>query len=408
MRDHGSPSSGAQGSWDQRYDHAIMNTFGHPKRVLVRGEGVHVWDADGKRYTDFLAGIAVNALGHANAEVNRAVAEQMNTLGHISNLFASPTQIRLGEELAHLATRTTAGSTPAKVFFANSGTEANEAAFKATRMTGRTKIVAMIGSFHGRSMGSLAITYNEHYRKPFEPLPGEIIWAPYGDAKVLAELVDDSVAAVVTEPIQGENGVIEPSDEFLPEVRRITAEHGALMWVDEVQTGMGRCGEWFAHQRLGVTPDLITVAKGLGNGFPMGACIALGRAAELFGPGQHGTTFGGNPVACAAGLAVIEFLRSHDLLTRVTQAGEHLVSAISALDDPRIAAVRGRGLLRGIVLNKPIGPATVEAALTAGWIINSPRPSVLRLAPPLIVTDEQIDEFVAVLPQLLDTAEQQQ
>lgn len=404
----GSGSASVQEEWEQRYSHTLMNTFGKPRRVLVRGKGAVVWDADGKQYTDLLAGLAVHALGHANPVVIRAVTEQMGTLGHISNLFASPTQIALGEKLQALATRLAPEQTPARVFFANSGTEANEAAFKLTRLTGRGKIVAMEGSFHGRTMGALAITSNEHYRVPFEPLPGDIVWVPYGDVAALERAVDESVAAVVTEPIQGENGVIEPSDEFLPEVRRITAEHGALMWVDEVQTGMGRCGEWFAHQRLGVTPDLITVAKGLGNGFPMGACIALGRAAELFGPGQHGTTFGGNPVACAAGLAVIEFLRSHDLLTRVTQAGEHLVSAISALDDPRIAAVRGRGLLRGIVLNKPIGPATVEAALTAGWIINSPRPSVLRLAPPLIVTDEQIDEFVAVLPQLLDTAEQQQ
>lgn len=290
---NGDAASGLnQQEWGARYDRTIMNTFGHPKRVLVRGEGAVVWDADGKRYTDFLAGIAVNALGHANPEVNRAVAEQMNTLGHISNIFASPTQIRLGEELVALASRESAPGTPARVFFANSGTEANEAAFKATRMTGRKKIVAMIGSFHGRSMGSLAITYNEHYRKPFEPLPGEIIWTPYGDVAALEKVVDDTVAAVVTEPIQGENGVIEPPDDFLPAVRRITAEHGALMWIDEVQTGMGRCGEWFAHQRLDVVPDLISVAKGLGNGFPMGACIALGPAADLFGPGEHGTTFG--------------------------------------------------------------------------------------------------------------------
>ncbi len=329
----------------------------------------------------------------------------MNTLGHISNIFASPTQIRLGEELVALASRESAPGTPARVFFANSGTEANEAAFKATRMTGRKKIVAMIGSFHGRSMGSLAITYNEHYRKPFEPLPGEIIWTPYGDVAALEKVVDDTVAAVVTEPIQGENGVIEPPDDFLPAVRRITAEHGALMWIDEVQTGMGRCGEWFAHQRLDVVPDLISVAKGLGNGFPMGACIALGPAADLFGPGEHGTTFGGNPVACAAGLAVISYIKSHDLLDHVKQMGLRLADKVMSLDDPRIATVRGRGLLRGIVLTKPLGAEAAAAALEAGWIINSPRPSVLRIAPPLIVTAEQIDEFVDVLPSLLDAAE---
>lgn len=221
----------------------------------------------------------------------------------------------------------------------------------------------------------------------------------------LEKVVDDTVAAVVTEPIQGENGVIEPPDDFLPAVRRITAEHGALMWIDEVQTGMGRCGEWFAHQRLDVVPDLISVAKGLGNGFPMGACIALGPAADLFGPGEHGTTFGGNPVACAAGLAVISYIKSHDLLDHVKQMGLRLADKVMSLDDPRIATVRGRGLLRGIVLTKPLGAEAAAAALEAGWIINSPRPSVLRIAPPLIVTAEQIDEFVDVLPSLLDAAE---
>lgn len=403
----GSGSASVQEEWEQRYSHTLMNTFGKPRRVLVRGKGAVVWDADGKQYTDLLAGLAVHALGHANPVVTRAVTEQMGTLGHISNLFASPTQIALGEKLQALATRLAPEQTPARVFFANSGTEANEAAFKLTRLTGRGKIVAMEGSFHGRTMGALAITSNEHYRVPFEPLPGDIVWVPYGDVAALERAVDESVAAVVTEPIQGENGVVEPPDEFLPAARRITAEHGALLWIDEVQTGIGRCGEWFAHQRLGVVPDIMTVAKGLANGYPIGACIALDKAAGLFGPGQHGTTFGGNPVACAAGLAVLGYMEDNKLLDHVKQMGEHLAQAVTALDDPRIVTVRGKGLLRGIVLRDPIAVRVADVALEAGWIINAPRPSVLRIAPPLIITAAQLDAFVAVLPGLLDAAQAQ-
>ncbi|MFZ2626017.1 MAG: acetylornithine transaminase [Propionibacterium sp.] len=403
----GSGSASVQEEWEQRYSHTLMNTFGKPRRVLVRGKGAVVWDADGKQYTDLLAGLAVHALGHANPVVTRAVTEQMGTLGHISNLFASPTQIALGEKLQALATRLAPEQTPARVFFANSGTEANEAAFKLTRLTGRGKIVAMEGSFHGRTMGALAITSNEHYRVPFEPLPGDIVWVPYGDVAALERAVDESVAAVVTEPIQGENGVVEPPDDFLPAARRITAEHGALLWIDEVQTGIGRCGEWFAHQRLGVVPDIMTVAKGLANGYPIGACIALDKAAGLFGPGQHGTTFGGNPVACAAGLAVLGYMEDNKLLDHVKQMGEHLAQAVTALDDPRIVTVRGKGLLRGIVLRDPIAVRVADVALEAGWIINAPRPSVLRIAPPLIITAAQLDAFVAVLPGLLDAAQAQ-
>ncbi|MFT8395864.1 acetylornithine transaminase [Propionibacterium sp.] len=397
----------SQQVWGDRYEHTLMNTFGAPRRVLVKGSGASVWDADGKQYTDLLAGLAVHALGHANPVVTEAVTAQMNTLGHISNLFASPTQIALGEKLIALATRLAPEGTPARVFFCNSGTEANEAAFKLTRLTGRTKIVAMEGSFHGRTMGALAITSNEHYRAPFEPLPGDIVWVPYGDIAALEAAVDETVAAVVTEPIQGENGVVEPPDDFLPAARRITAEHGALLWIDEVQTGLARCGEWFAHQRLGVLPDVITVAKGLGNGYPIGACIAVGEAASLFGPGQHGTTFGGNPIACAAGLAVLGYMEDHDILAHSREMGEHLAEQVMALGDDRIVTVRGQGLLRGIVLADPLAVKVADAALETGWIINAPRPAVLRIAPPLIITAGQLDAFVAVLPSLLDTAQAQ-
>lgn len=393
-----------QKTWGERYDATLMNTFGHPKRVLVRGRGADVWDADGNHYTDLLAGLAVHALGHAHPAVIEAISEQAGTLGHISNLFASPPQIMLGERLVALATLDAPG-TAARVFFTNSGTEANEAAFKLTRLTGRSRIVAMEGSFHGRTMGALAITHNEHYRAPFEPLPGEIVWVPYGDIEALSRAVDETVAAVVLEPVQGENGVVEPDADFLPAARRITAEHGALLWVDEVQTGLCRCGAWFAHQRSGITPDVITVAKGLANGYPIGACLALGEAADLFGPGQHGTTFGGNPIACAAGCAVLQVMEDEGLAQRSTELGAHLADAVAALDDPRVDTVRGQGLLRGIVLNRPIAAEAADAALDAGWIINAPRPQVLRIAPPLIVTAGQLDDFVRALPGLLDAAQ---
>lgn len=395
--------SGSQAGLTSRYGEALMNTFGTPARVFVRGEGVHLWDADGNRYLDLLAGLAVNALGHAHPQVLGAISAQLSTLGHVSNFFATPTQIALAEKLDAMVTANAPG-TPARVFFANSGTEANEAGFKITRMTGRKRLIAMEGSFHGRSLGALALTSNPKYREPFEPLPGEVTFVPYGEADALADAVDESVAAVVVEPIQGENGVVEPPAGFLAEARRITSAVGALLWLDEVQTGIGRCGEWLASGPSGVTADIVTFAKGLGNGFPIGACVATGAAASLLGPGSHGSTFGGNPVGAAAGLAVLGIIERDGLLQRVREAGDHLASAVLALGHPAIVAVRGRGLLRGMVLATDSAPAVASAALEAGFVINAPRPNVLRLAPPLIVTDDQLDSFVAALPALLEVA----
>lgn len=384
-----------------RYGQVMMNTFGPPKRVFVRGEGVHLWDADGKRYLDLLAGLAVNALGHAHPQVIGAISAQLSTLGHASNFFATPTQIALAERLATLVT-SNSPQTPAKVFFTNSGTEANEAGFKLTRRTGRTKLISMVGAFHGRSMGALALTANPAYREPFEPLPGQVQFVPYGDAQALAAALDETVAAVIIEPIQGENGVVEPPTDFLAQARELTTAVGALLWLDEVQTGIGRCGDWLASTSSGVTGDIVTFAKGLGNGFPVGACVATGQASELLGPGAHGTTFGGNPVAAAAGLAVLGIIERDQLLPQVIDAGEHLASSVMALDHPDVVEVRGRGLLRGIVLADPIAPAVAEAALEAGFVINAPRPQVLRLAPPLVVPKRELDRFVAALPGLLE------
>jgi acetylornithine/N-succinyldiaminopimelate aminotransferase len=381
----------------EAYARSVMNTFGPPKRVFVRGEGCYVWDADGRQYLDLLSGLAVNTLGHAHPTVLAAITGQIATLGHVSNFFATPAQVALAARLAAM----TGGEDP-RVFFTNSGTEANEAAFKITRMTGRTKIVAAEGGFHGRSLGALAITHNPKYRLPFEPLPGEVVFVPYGDAQALAAAVDDTVAAVVLEPIQGENGVVVPPTGYLAAARRVCDEHGALLWIDEVQTGMGRAGCWLVHVADGITADIVTLAKGLGNGFPIGACVAAGRAATLLGPGSHGSTFGGNPVAAVAGLAVIAVIERDGLLARANALGAHLVEAVLALDHPAITGLRGRGLLRAITLAIPVAPAVADAALDAGFVINAPKPDLLRLAPPLIVGADQLDSFVSALPGLLD------
>ena len=387
--------------WIDRYTTAMTNTFGPPRAVLVGAAGTQVWDADGHQYTDFLSGIAVNVLGHCHPAVVRALSRQAATLDHISNFFASQPQIRLAEKLESLVTAASPG-TPARVFFANSGAEANEAGFKLTRLTGRTRIIAMEGSFHGRTLGALALTSKLAYRRPFEPLPGDVSFVPYGDTTALAAALDETVAAVIVEPVQGENGVVPAPPGFLAQVRALTTKAGALMWVDEVQTGMGRCGEWFVSVADGVTPDIVTVAKGLGNGFPIGACLALGPAASLFTPGSHGSTFGGNPVGAAVGLAVLQTIEQEDLLARSRELGDYLAQAVTALNNPGIVEVRGRGLLRGIVLAQPIAAAVNDAMLDAGWIINAPHDDVLRIAPPLIVVEEDLDAFAMALDGVLN------
>ncbi|HQE31845.1 MAG TPA: acetylornithine transaminase, partial [Propionibacteriaceae bacterium] len=374
-------------TWQDRYQHSLMNTFGTPKREFVRGEGVYVYDDQGQRYLDLLGGIAVNCLGHAHPQFLSALADQLGTVTHVSNFFATPTQIELAERLTGLVGH------DSRVFLTNSGTEANEAAFKLTRRTGRTRLVAAEGAFHGRTVGALTITHNPTYRAPFEPLAGEVTFVPYGDEAALAAAVDDTVAAVVLEPIQGENGIIVPPDGYLAAARRITADAGALLWLDEIQTGMGRTGDWFAHTREGIVPDIITLAKSLGNGFPIGACIAVGDAATLLGPGSHGSTFGGNPLAARAALTVLDLVEP--LLPQVAETGEWLAAELSRV--PGVDHVRGRGLLRGVVLDEPIGPAVFAAALDAGFVVNSPRPHVIRLAPPLVITRDELRPFVGAL-----------
>jgi acetylornithine aminotransferase len=395
----------------ERYAAAVMNTFGPPKLVLARGEGAHVWDTDGKEYVDLLGGIAVNALGHGHHRLVDAVTTQLRTLGHVSNFFATEPQVELAETLLDLLSPVVEegaqrpSRAPGKVFFANSGTEANEAALKLTRRTGRTHLVAAEGSFHGRTMGALALTHKAAYREPFEPLPGQVSFVPYDDPAALADAVTDETAAIVLEPIQGEAGVVVPDPGYLAAARRIADEHGALLWLDEVQTGVGRTGSWFAHQRPGVEPvaaDVVTLAKGLAGGFPVGACLATGRAAELLQPGNHGTTFGGNPVACAAALAVIGTIEDDGLLEHATKLGEHLRQGLAA--DPRVTDVRGAGLLIGLDLAEARSAELLTAAQHAGFIVNNPTPDRVRLAPPLVLTGDDADVFLQAWPGILDSA----
>lgn len=382
----------------KRYADSVMNTFGTPKLVLTKGEGPYVWDAEGNKYLDLLGGIAVNALGHAHPALVNAVTEQLNTLGHVSNFFATEPQVALAERLIDLLGLPAGGG---KVFFTNSGSEANEAAFKLSRRTGRTHVVATEGSFHGRTMGSLALTSKEAYREPFLPLPGEVTFVPYGDADALAAAVTDDTAAVVIEPIQGEAGVVIPPEDYLAKAREITTAHGALLWLDEVQTGMGRTGAWFAHTASGVTPDVVTLAKGLAGGIPIGACVAVGEYGALLQPGNHGTTFGGNPVATAAALAVIETIEKDDLLANAVTIGERLRTGLA---DDRVTEIRGQGLLIGLDLSEDRSAKVTDAALARGFIINACSPNRIRLAPPLILTAAQADEFLAAWPGILDAA----
>jgi acetylornithine aminotransferase len=388
-------------SYQERYAASLMNTFGPPKLVLTRGEGAHVWDADGNEYVDLLGGIAVNALGHAHPALVEAVTGQLSTLGHISNFFTSRPQVELAERLLDLLG---VGPGGGKVFLTNSGTEANEAAFKLTRRTGRTHVVVAEGSFHGRTMGALALTSKEAYRAPFEPLPGDVTFVPYGDADALAAAVTDETAAVLLEPIQGEAGVVVPPPDYLAAARAVADAHGALLWLDEVQSGMGRTGRWFAHAAAdpAVTPDVVTVAKGLGGGFPIGACIGLGAAGELLQPGNHGTTFGGNPVACAAALAVIGVIEDEGLLEHVTVLGQKLRDGLAA--DPRVTEVRGEGLLIGLDLAAEASGEVVAAAQRAGFIVNNPSSTRIRLAPPLVLAEDDASSFLAAWPGILDEA----
>ena len=403
-------------AWKHRYGGALMNTFGPPQRVLVRGEGCYVWDADGGRYLDLLAGIAVNALGHAHPTLTGAISAQLNTLGHISNFFASPTQITLAERLLEIVTP---GGAPAgsRVFFTNSGTEALEAAVKLARKHGgpeRPRILALEGAFHGRSLGALSLTYKAAYKEPFGPMPADVVHLPFGDVAALEDaFADGGIAALVVEPVQGEAGVRPLPPGYLRRARELTRAHDALLILDEVQSGMARTGTWMAHHQpeIGgtgdeaVVPDAVALAKGLGGGFPIGALIAIGEGpASTLTPGTHGTTFGGNPVAAAAGLATIHVIERDGLLPAISERGAYLREAIAGLAHPLISGTRGLGLLIAIQLSELVAAAAASAALRAGYIVNPVAPDAIRLAPPYVLTQAQAEAFVADLPGILDSA----
>ena len=391
----------SNGNAAQRWSHALMNNFGTPPIELVSGRGAVVTDADGREYLDLLGGIAVNALGHAHPAVVAAVSAQIATLGHVSNFFTHPRVLDLAERLLEIAQAGPQG----RVLFCNSGAEANEAAFKMARLTGRPRIIACEEAFHGRTMGALALTGQPAKRAPFEPMPAGVEFVPFGDTRALSDAVDQDVAAVFLEPILGEAGVKPAPDGYLAAAREITSAAGALLVLDEVQTGIGRTGAWFAHQRVGVVPDIMTLAKGLGGGLPIGAVIGFGPAAGLLQPGQHGSTFAGNPVSAAAALAVLDTIESEHLLDHVDALGKHIAHAVEGLHHPLVDHVRGQGLLLGIALTRSVAVAVAGHARDAGFIVNAPSPDTLRLAPPLILTTEQADSFVGALPAILERAE---
>ena len=377
-------------TWSAAWQSSLMNNYGTPPLELVRGSGSRVWDSDGRDYIDLIAGIAVNAVGHAHPDLVAAVTTQMSTLGHTSNLVATAPVIELASRLLELLDSPRDG----RVFFCNSGAEANEAAFKLARLTGRTHMVVAQGSFHGRTMGALALTAQPAKQEPFRPLPGDVTAVPFGDASALAAAVTDDTAAIVLEPIQGEGGVIVPPVGYLAQARAIADQHGALLILDEVQTGMGRTGTWFAHQYDGVAPDVVTLAKGLGGGLPIGACIALGATADLFQPGSHGSTFGGNPVCSAAALAVIRILDDGKLVERTTRIHERLARELVEMSGGVVDHLRGRGLLMACVLNDVAATDLEREARNHGLLVNAVAPNAVRMAPALTITDEDLDEVM--------------
>jgi acetylornithine/N-succinyldiaminopimelate aminotransferase len=385
-----------------RWQSSLMDNYGTPTLTLVRGEGAYVWDADGNRYLDLVSGIAVNALGHAHPAIVHAVTEQIQTLGHTSNLYVNQVTVELAEELLDVAGLTG----QAKVLFCNSGAEAVEAALKLSRLTGRSKIVACAGAFHGRTMGALTLTGQPPKREPFTPLLPDVEHVPFGDTAALAAAVDDHTAAVIIEPVLGEGGVHAAPAGYLQAARKLTSDHGALLILDEVQTGLGRLGTWFAFQQAGIIPDVITLAKGLGGGLPLGACIGVGAAGELMRPGHHGTTFGGNPVCCAAGLAVLRTIAADGLVEHAAALGKEIAAGVEALDHPLVTEVRGSGLLLAIGLTRPVSGAIAQAAQNVGYLVNNVQPDSIRLVPPLILDTDQVHGFLDALPGVLDQAQE--
>jgi acetylornithine aminotransferase len=377
-----------------RWNTVVQNNYGTPSIALIKGKGIVVTDADGRDYLDFLGGIATSILGHAHPAIVKAVSKQVSTLGHVSNFYAHPNAIVLAEKLARMT-----GDKVAKVFFCQSGAEANEAAFKLSRRTGKVRVVAAQGAFHGRTMGALSLTGQPAKREPFLPLIKGVKHVPYGDIGAMRKAVTKKTAMVIIEPIMGEAGVIIPPADYLQQLRTLCDEKGALLVLDAVQTGMGRTGDWFGYEYSGITPDVITLAKGLGGGLPLGAMIALGKAADLFQPGDHGSTFGGNPVTTAAGLAAIDVIESKKLLAKVKKQGAYLVQELALI--PGVKEVRGAGLLLGIELDSSKASDIATTMRNAGVLVNAANETTIRIAPALIVTDAQINKFISIFRKVI-------
>ena len=372
----------------------MQGNYGEPKITLKSGKGLVVTDASGKKYLDFLGGIATNVLGHAHPVVVNAVSKQVATLGHVSNFYSHPSGVALAAKLQELT-----GDNTARVFFCNSGAEANEAALKLSRKTGRSKIVATVGSFHGRTMGALSLTGQPSKRNPFKPLLKDIKHVAFGDIAQMRKAVSKKTAMVIVEPIMGEAGVIVPPFGYLKELRDICSQHGALLVFDCVQTGIGRTGTWFGYEEEKIRPDVITLAKGLGGGLPLGAMITLGSNSPQFAPGEHGTTFGGNPIAAAAGLAAIEFIIKNRLMASAKSFEKRLKIKLGAVRG--VTEVRGRGLLLGIGLDGPYAKGLSEKLTSRGVLVNAPNDETIRIAPALIVSKVQIDRFIAIFTQCM-------
>ena len=378
----------------KRWQRALQDNYGTPTFELVSGKGSVVKDSKGNTYIDFLAGIATNVLGHAHPAVVKAVTRQISTLGHVSNFYAHPNVLDLAEKLQKMT-----GDKSARVFFCNSGAEANEAALKLSRKTGRYKIVATNESFHGRTMGALSLTGQPSKRNPFKPLLKGVKHVPFGDSAAMRRAITKKTAMVIVEPFMGEAGVIVPPSDYLNNLRQYCDDNGALLVFDCVQTGIGRTGDWFGYEYSGIKPDVITLAKGLGGGLPLGAMIALGSASTLFAAGDHGSTFGGNPVATAAGLAVIASIEEEKILKNVNEVGEYLLTELALI--PGVTEVRGAGLLIGLTLEKPLAKALNKKCQELGVLINAPGESTIRLAPALNVSMKQVQKFVATFAQAL-------
>jgi acetylornithine aminotransferase len=378
----------------KRWDASIQNNYGKPSITLVNGKGLLVTDANGRTYLDFLGGIATSILGHAHPAVVKSITKQVSTLSHISNFYAHPNSIVLAEKLAKMT-----GDKNAKVFFCQSGAEANEAAFKLSRRSGKVRVVAAQGAFHGRTMGALSLTGQPAKREPFLPLIKGVKHVPYGDIDAMRKAVSKKTAMVIIEPIMGEAGVIVPPQDYLQQLRYLCDKKGALLVIDAVQTGMGRTGDWFGYEYSGITPDVITLAKGLGGGLPLGAMVALGKAADLFQPGDHGSTFGGNPVTTAAALSVIDFIEGNQILNKVQKQGNYLIQELALI--PGVKEVRGAGLLIGIELDSLKAQDIAAAMQNAGVLVNAANPTTIRIAPALIVSDAQINKFISIFKKVM-------